>query len=178
VATIVPVSSAAHFSSYPEGILASVEAMNDESTYSRAEAYGQSKLANVLFGQELAERVKGKNILVNAIHPGAVDTQLGRHIRDAIATASNARFLHNLLRLLPRIAFQKFAGGFSWHPRDAALTQLYAAVGPSLKAKKVTGMYYHPIARLTDPDAHAQGERGKKLRKHLWTLTEEFIAAH
>ena len=39
VATIVPVSSAAHFSSYPEGIRASVEAMNDESTYSRAEAY-------------------------------------------------------------------------------------------------------------------------------------------
>ena len=64
------------------------------------------------------------------------------------------------------------------HPRDAALTQLYAAVGPSLKAKKVTGMYYHPIARLTDPDAHAQGERGKKLRKHLWTLTEEVIEAH
>jgi hypothetical protein len=39
VATIVPVSSAAHFSSYPEGILSSVEAMNDENTYSRAEAY-------------------------------------------------------------------------------------------------------------------------------------------
>ena len=130
--------------------------------------YGQSKLANVLFGQELAERVKGKNILVNAIHPGAVDTQLGRHIRDAVATVSESL----------ATAFQKFSGGFSWHPRDAALTQLYAAVGPSLKAKKVTGMYYHPIARLTDPDAHAQGERGKKLRKHLWTLTEEFIAAH
>jgi NAD(P)-dependent dehydrogenase (short-subunit alcohol dehydrogenase family) len=130
--------------------------------------YGQSKLANVLFGQELAERVKGKNILVNAIHPGGVDTQLGRHIMDAIATVSQTL----------ADAFKKSAAAFSWHPRDAALTQLYAAVGPSLKAKKITGMYYHPIARLTDPDLHAQGERGKKLRKHLWTLTEKFIAEH
>ena len=38
VATAVVVSSAAHFDSYPEGILPSIERMNDESTYDRAKA--------------------------------------------------------------------------------------------------------------------------------------------
>lgn len=38
VATIVPVSSMAHFTSYPDGILGSIEAMNNESVYDRAMA--------------------------------------------------------------------------------------------------------------------------------------------
>ena len=70
VATIVSVSSAAHYSTYPEGILGSIEEMNNEERYDDMNAYGQSKLANVLFTQELAARVKGDNVLVNVIHPG------------------------------------------------------------------------------------------------------------
>ena len=70
VATIVSVSSSSHYSTYPEGILGSIEEMNDEQRYDDLSAYGQSKLANVLFTQELAARVKGDNVLVNAIHPG------------------------------------------------------------------------------------------------------------
>ena len=69
VATIVSVSSAAHYSTYPEGIL-SMEEMLNEDRYDDMTAYGQSKLANVLFTQELAERVKNDNVLVNVIHPG------------------------------------------------------------------------------------------------------------
>ena len=70
VATIVSVSSGAHFSTYPEGILGSIEEMNNEERYDDTHAYGQSKLANVLFAQELAARVKSDNVLVNVIHPG------------------------------------------------------------------------------------------------------------
>ena len=70
VATIVAVSSAAHYDSYPEGIRMSIAEMNDEDMYDRAKAYGQSKLANVLFAQELAKKTKNKNILVNSVHPG------------------------------------------------------------------------------------------------------------
>ena len=51
VATVVAVSSAAHYDSYPDGILPSIEAMNNETSYDRGKAYGQSKLANVLFAQ-------------------------------------------------------------------------------------------------------------------------------
>ena len=45
------------------------------------------------------------------------------------------------------------------HLRDAALTQLYAAVGPKLKDQKTTGKYFHPIARETVPDLYVTYRR-------------------
>jgi len=164
VATVSVVTSSAHFSSYPEGILSSIDAMNDEAAYSTAKAYGQSKLANVLFAQELAERVKEKGILVNSAHPGAVHTELGRHIEAMLRKYST--FLAEKL---------KFINTLVWDPKDAALTQLFLSVGPSLRAQKISGKYYHPIARETRPDSHAFNA---SLQKHLWSLTESFIEAH
>ena len=69
VATIVSVSSASHYSPYPEGIR-SMEEMVNEERHDDMSAYGQSKLANVLFAQELAVRLKNDNVLVNVVHPG------------------------------------------------------------------------------------------------------------
>jgi NAD(P)-dependent dehydrogenase (short-subunit alcohol dehydrogenase family) len=40
--------------------------------------YGKSKLANLLFSNELANRLEGSGVTVNAVHPGAVRTRLGR----------------------------------------------------------------------------------------------------
>lgn len=165
VATVVAVSSAAHYDSYKEGILPTVTDMNDKSKYNRFKAYGQSKLANVLFAQELAARVKSKNILVNSVHPGAVATDLARHLFSAIAKVS--RPMADMIMLgMTQI---------SWDPRDACLSQLYAAVGPSLKAGQITGKYFHPIARETVPDLHAIDELGEANRARLWAMTEEFI---
>jgi len=165
VATVSVVTSSAHFDSYPEGILPSVDAMNSEATYATAKAYGQSKLANVLFAQELAGRLQDKGILVNSAHPGAVDTELGRHIQ-AVISKFSPYLAEKLLSLVAEIV---------WHPRDAAFTQLFLSVGPSLRKQKITGKYFHPIARQTQPDAHAFNA---SLQKHLWSLTESFIEAH
>lgn len=54
--------------------------LNLEQTYDEAAAYNQSKLANVLFSRELARRLAGTGVTVNAVHPGIVDTELMRHM--------------------------------------------------------------------------------------------------
>ena len=162
VATIVAVSSSAHYNSHPEGIMSSLEEMNKESRYDRRNSYGQSKLANVLFAQELAERYKDQNVLVNSIHPGAVKTELGRHILD---------FKNPLLKSM--VESLKTTSQIVWDPRDAALTQLYAAVSPDIIRKRVTGKYFHPIAREAVTDPHAWN---MTLQKQLWALSEDAIA--
>jgi len=166
VATVVVVSSSAHYASYPEGVRLSLDTLNDESLYRADLAYGQSKLANVLFAQELASRVREKGILVNSIHPGAVDTELQRHgikmVRKFIGDTA-ADLLGHLMPNADR--------GF-WHPKTAALTQVYAAVSEKLKKEKTSGKYFHPIARLTKPDPHTFNQT---LQTGLWELTETFI---
>lgn len=56
------------------------EDLNSEKSYWRWIAYGQSKLANILFTKELARQLEGTSVTVNALHPGAVNTELARHI--------------------------------------------------------------------------------------------------
>jgi NAD(P)-dependent dehydrogenase (short-subunit alcohol dehydrogenase family) len=59
----------------------SFDAINDKASYDAFKAYGQSKLANLLFARQLAENLKGKPVAVVACHPGGIDTELGRHIQ-------------------------------------------------------------------------------------------------
>jgi NAD(P)-dependent dehydrogenase (short-subunit alcohol dehydrogenase family) len=47
--------------------------------YDRKAAYGNSKLANLMFAYELARRFRGTNITSNAVDPGGVATNLGRN---------------------------------------------------------------------------------------------------
>lgn len=47
--------------------------------YSGMAVYGRSKLANLLFTRELARRLEGSGVTVNALHPGAVRTGLGQN---------------------------------------------------------------------------------------------------
>lgn len=52
---------------------------NGEGRYSAARQYGLSKLANILFTQELARRVSSKNIAVNAAIPGLTASNFGKN---------------------------------------------------------------------------------------------------
>ena len=45
-------------------------------------AYCQSKLANVLFTKELAKKGEGSGVSAYALHPGVINTELGRSIKD------------------------------------------------------------------------------------------------
>ena len=53
--------------------------LNSEKSYSPLVAYGQSKLANILFTRSLAKRLAGTSVIANCLHPGVIRTELGRH---------------------------------------------------------------------------------------------------
>ena len=167
-ATITVVSSMAHttpISSQSKGIYLDEDLLNNEENFKRMEYYGQSKLANVLFSNELSRRLGDgeQNIFVNSLHPGVVETELGRHIVEAVSkylgrTASDA-----LMRLMQ---------GVTWQPNDAALTQVFTAASPKIVQERITGQYYHPIAKQhpASPLAMDVGTQGK-----LWEFTREIL---
>jgi NAD(P)-dependent dehydrogenase (short-subunit alcohol dehydrogenase family) len=66
---IVNVSSAAHLWSD----IQKDDLMFDKS-YNKYKAYGQSKLANILFSLELSKKLSGSGVTVNSCHPGVVQT--------------------------------------------------------------------------------------------------------
>ncbi len=51
-----------------------------KSSYDPFVGYGRSKTANILFSVALDRRLKSRGIRVNAVHPGVIQTELGRHM--------------------------------------------------------------------------------------------------
>lgn len=54
------------------------ENLQGEKGFDGYEAYGLSKLSNILFTYELAEKLKGTGVTVNCLHPGVINTKLSR----------------------------------------------------------------------------------------------------
>lgn len=98
-----------------------------EANYEPTRSYCQSKLANVLFTKELAKRLQGTGVTCYAVHPGVVQTELGRHL-----SQSTNRLIHCLFELSGRYFFKTAEMG--------AQTTIYCATEPSLADK--TGLYY------------------------------------
>lgn len=103
--------------------------LNSEKQYSESEAYNQSKLANVLFARELAGRLKGTGVTVNALHPGIVNTEIIRHM--SVAKGCSGWFLRTV------------TWPFVKTPKSGAQTTLYVALEPELE--KVTGKYFRYV---------------------------------
>src|SRR6266496_84484 len=68
---IINVSSVGHYNGH-----INFEDLNLENDYGGWKAYGQSKLALVLFTHELAKKLQGTGVTVNAVHPGTVATNI------------------------------------------------------------------------------------------------------
>ncbi len=82
-ARVVVLSSAAHTGTYPEGIR--LDDLDAAGGYSGWGAYGQSKLANLLFVRELARRLP-EGQTAYAVHPGVIATNLSRHMPGIVQT--------------------------------------------------------------------------------------------
>lgn len=118
--------------------------LQNEQRYGAFRAYGQSKLANILFTVELAKRVEGQGVTANALHPGAVATRLGKN---------NG--------LLARVSLP-FLKPFFRTPAQGAETSIYLASDPGLA--DTSGGYFANCKRVT-PSAHARDE---ELASALW----------
>ena len=68
---IINVSSVGHYNGH-----INFDDLNLERDYGGWKAYGQSKLALVLFTHELAKKLQGTGVTVNAVHPGTVATNI------------------------------------------------------------------------------------------------------
>ncbi|KUH98144.1 SDR family NAD(P)-dependent oxidoreductase [Mycobacterium sp. IS-3022] len=149
---IVTVSSVGH------RIMARIrfEDPNFETGYNRVQAYGQSKLANLLFTYELQRRLKlkGAPTIAAAAHPGFSDTEL--------------------MRYLPG-----FIPDFMWKPvtqpaDKGALPTLRAATDPAVQG----GQYYGPdgIGEVKGhPKLVASSEQShnEDIQRRLWSMSEE-----
>jgi NAD(P)-dependent dehydrogenase (short-subunit alcohol dehydrogenase family) len=118
---VVVVSSMAHWFATRTGL--NFENMNGEISYGPLDAYGQSKLANILFTRELARRLEGTGVTANSLHPGAVATELARHY---------PKWLVDVLKPVYR--------QFGKSPIEGAQTNIYLAVSEEVEG--VTGLYF------------------------------------
>ncbi len=145
------------------------------SEYSKMEAYGQSKTANILHAVELERRYGPQGIHAAAVHPGMVATDLGRHFTaddfaDIAARAAAAEKKAGPTDTDDTAAARPKGGGLRLVNTDVgAATSVWAAVAPELEG--TGGLYLADCAiaaaapYATDPDAAAR----------LWALSEELV---
>lgn len=139
-ARIINVSSQVHVS----GVVDFAD-LQSERSYRPTQVYANTKLMNVLFTFELARRLVGTAVTANCLHPGVVDTNLGRDYSGLPRTVSR--------------------GGLSW--AEGAQTSLYLATAPEVAG--VTGRYFRDEAE-TRPSSTAQDET---LARRLWDVSVE-----
>ncbi len=83
--------------------------------------YSQSKLANILFTVELADRLEGTGVTVCALHPGVIATDLFRQQENQ--TCSYSCFM---------CCFKPFVKCFGKTLEEGAATTIYCATDPSI----------------------------------------------
>jgi NAD(P)-dependent dehydrogenase (short-subunit alcohol dehydrogenase family) len=111
--------------------------------------YAESKLANLLFTYELAERLEGTGVTVNALHPGLVATDF---------TSGNGVYGWFMRR---------WSSLFGIRAEKGARTSLYLATSPEVSGR--SGLYF--VGEQPVPSSPASRDRAAARR--LWELSEE-----
>jgi WW domain-containing oxidoreductase len=150
-ARVVVLSSGAHNAAPKVGI--ELDNLSGERGYSPWKAYGQSKLANLLFVKQLAKRLSGTKVTANAVHPGVIKTELGRSMSPVVRLVLSAA---------SPIALKSVAEG--------AATQCYVATRPELAG--VSGEYF---ADCNVAKSSALS-RDSALAEKLWEESERIVA--
>jgi NAD(P)-dependent dehydrogenase (short-subunit alcohol dehydrogenase family) len=144
----------------------------ERTAYDEWAAYGRSKTANILFAVEFDRRHRDRGIRATALHPGAIQTELGRYMtaeaRDRLIAAINAT--------------QQAHGGppFAYKsiPQGAATSVWAACVAP---ASEIGGQYCEDchVASIQEGEGLRGGVRPYALdparAKALWAKSEAMV---
>ena len=147
-ARIINVSSGSHLKGQLD-----LNDLNLDGFYYGLAAYGRSKLANVLFTYELARRLGDKKIMVNAVHPGRVGTDI---------------FKADLSIFGPVVKW--FFSRISLTPEQGADNTIFLAA--SAEVEGVTGKYF--VKREAVPSSPLSYD--ENLAKRLWEVSERLTS--
>ena len=124
-------------------------------SYSGQRAYNQSKLANVMFTNELARRLEGSGVTATAVHPGVVRTNFGAEDQ-AWFFAIISRAVRPLLKT----------------PAQGAQTPIYLASSPAVDG--VTGQFFANRKPKTANTLASNTE----MTARLWQVSADLVGIH
>src|SRR5213594_2335357 len=139
---IVNVSSVGHYNGH-----INFDDLNLEKEYGGWKAYGQSKLALVLFTHELAKKLQGARVTVNSVHPGTVATNIWTRPFGPVG----------FITALPKL--------FMTSPEKGAETIVYLASSPD--AKSLSGEYLEKLKVKKSSDESYNEE----IAQRLWDVS-------
>ena len=145
-ARIINVSSNAHVSGKIE-----FDNLQGEREYG-PRAYDNSKLANILFTMELARRLEGTGVTVNALHPGFVASGFAKN---------NGRIIAALVSMITPLVARS--------PAKGAQTSVYLASSPTVDG--VTGEYFYD-SKVISPAPQATD---RVVARKLWDVSAELV---
>ena len=140
-ARIINVSSGLH-----RRVKMDFDNLQAEKGYRHMGVYGRTKLANMYFTKELARRLNGTDVTVNAFTPGMVSTNLGRYMSG-----------------VSRWFWKTFSGS----AERGAATGVYLAASPEVA--QVTGKYFANSKETRS----SKISYDKGTAKRLWKVSEE-----
>jgi NAD(P)-dependent dehydrogenase (short-subunit alcohol dehydrogenase family) len=148
-ARVINVSSGVHYGG--KGV---IENITELSQYDGRLQYSNSKLANVLFTYELAERLKETTVKVFAVDPGGVATNFSRN--------NGLKFWlkHLVYYLLKRQLIT---------PKQASRTIIFLATSDEVKNQPAK--FYYEMKEMKS----AEISYDKSLQKKLWEMSEELV---
>jgi NAD(P)-dependent dehydrogenase (short-subunit alcohol dehydrogenase family) len=143
----------------------------EHTPYTEFGAYGRSKTANILFAVEFDRRHKARGVRATAVHPGGIQTELGRYMTPDVLAALIKSVTENAPAGTPE---------FKWKtiPQGAATTVWSGFVAP---ADTVGGLFCEDchVAEIVESAELRSGVRkyalGPEHAKALWAKSEEMV---
>jgi NAD(P)-dependent dehydrogenase (short-subunit alcohol dehydrogenase family) len=143
----------------------------ERTPYTEFGAYARSKTANALFAVEFDRRHAARGVRVATVHPGGIQTELGRHMTPELIEAISAnakRAGHDMKKMMSSKTVPQGAATTVW----AGFVAAPADVG---------GKFCEDchVAEIQDDPAKREGVRSYALNpetaKALWTKSEEMV---